>query len=45
MAREPERALAEPWWDDLTLSGGGVTVLDCLEAARAPYDYDDSTVS
>lgn len=38
MAREPYRALSEPCWDDLTLSGGGLCLLDCLRAARAPYD-------
>ena len=38
MAREPYRALDEPCWDDLTLSGGGLRLLDCLRAARAPYD-------
>lgn len=38
MAREPHRALSEPCWDDLTLSGGGLCLLDCLRAARAPYD-------
>jgi Replication-relaxation len=37
-AREPERALAEACWDDLALGGGGLTLLDCLNAARAPYD-------
>jgi Replication-relaxation len=37
MARKPERALAEAW-DDLTFSGGGLTLADCLTAARAPYD-------
>jgi hypothetical protein len=31
-------ALIEPCWDDLTLSGGGLCLLDCLRAARAPYD-------
>ncbi len=38
MARESHRALSEPCWDDLTLSGGGLCLLDCLRAARAPYD-------
>ncbi len=38
MAREPYRALSEPCWDDLTLSGGGLCLFDCLRAARAPYD-------
>lgn len=38
MARTPERALNEPCWDDLTLSGGGLSLLDCLRAARTPYD-------
>jgi protein involved in plasmid replication-relaxation len=37
-AREPERALVEACWDDLALAGGGLTLLDCLNAARAPYD-------
>ena len=37
-ARAPERALAEACWDDLTLSGGGLGLRDCLEAARAPFD-------
>jgi hypothetical protein len=35
---KPYRALSEPCWDDLTLSGGGLCLLDCLRAARAPYD-------
>jgi hypothetical protein len=38
MARTPDRALSEPCWDDLTLSGGGLSMLDCLRAARAPYE-------
>ncbi len=38
MAREPQRALSEPCWDDLTVSGGGLSLPDCLHAARAPYD-------
>jgi len=37
-AREPERALAEACWDDQRLCGGGLTLVDCLDAARAPYD-------
>lgn len=37
MARTPERALSEPCWDDLTLSGG-LCLLDCLRAACAPYE-------
>jgi len=37
-AREPQRALAEACWDDLAFAGGGLTLLDCLNAARAPYD-------
>jgi hypothetical protein len=37
-AREPERALAEACWDDLTLAGGGLTLTDCLNKARIPYD-------
>lgn len=38
MARTPQRASSEPCWDDLTVSGGGLSLLDCLHAARAPYD-------
>lgn len=38
LAREPGRALVESCWDDLTLSGGGLNLSDCLRAARAPYD-------
>jgi Replication-relaxation len=37
-AREPERALAEACWDDLSLAGGGLTLPDCLNKARAAYD-------
>jgi hypothetical protein len=37
-AREPERALAEACWDDLTLAGGGLTLIDCLNGGRAAYD-------
>jgi hypothetical protein len=37
-AREPERALAEACWDDLSLAGGGLTLGDCLNKARAAYD-------
>jgi hypothetical protein len=37
-AHEPERALAEACWDDLELTGGGLTLADCLANARAPYD-------
>jgi hypothetical protein len=37
-AREPQRALEEPCWDDLTLAGGGLTLLDCLNAGRTAYD-------
>jgi len=37
-AREPERALGEACWDDLTLAGGGLTLGDCLNKARAAYD-------
>jgi hypothetical protein len=37
-ARDPERALAEACWDDLTLAGGGLTLGDCLSKARAGYD-------
>jgi Replication-relaxation len=38
LAHEPERALTEACWDDLTLSGGGLGLRACLEAARAPFD-------
>lgn len=38
MARTPERALHEPCWDDPSLRGGGLCLLDRLHAARAPYD-------
>jgi hypothetical protein len=38
MARTPDRALSEQCWDDLTLSGSGLTLTDCLDTARAPYD-------
>jgi hypothetical protein len=37
-AREPGRALAETCWDDLTLAGGGLTLVDCLNKARVAYD-------
>ena len=37
-AREPERTLAEACWDDLALAGGGLTLADCLNKARAAYD-------
>ncbi len=37
-AREPERMLAEPCWDDLALAGGGLTLGDCLNKARVAYD-------
>jgi hypothetical protein len=37
-AREPERALAETCWDDLALAGGGLTLGDCLNKARAAHD-------
>ncbi|HUZ15267.1 MAG TPA: replication-relaxation family protein [Gaiellaceae bacterium] len=37
-AREPERALVESCWDDLVLAGGGLTLVDCLNKARAAYD-------
>jgi hypothetical protein len=37
-AREPERALAEACWDGLALAGGGLTLSDCLNKARAAYD-------
>ena len=37
-ARQPERALDEPCWDDLVLAGGGLTLVECLNKARAAYD-------
>jgi hypothetical protein len=37
-AREPERALGEACWDDLAFAGGGLTLSDCLNKARAAYD-------
>jgi hypothetical protein len=37
-AREPERALPEACWDDLSLAGGGLTLPDCLNKARDAYD-------
>jgi hypothetical protein len=37
-ARDPERALGEACWDDLTLAGGGLTLSDCLSKGRAAYD-------
>ena len=37
-AREPDRALAEACWDDVTLAGGGLTLSDCLNKARTAYD-------
>ena len=37
-AREPERTLAEVCWDDPALAGGGLTLADCLNKARAAYD-------
>jgi hypothetical protein len=37
-AHEPERALVEACWDDLSLAGGGLTLSDCLNKARAAYD-------
>jgi hypothetical protein len=37
VADEPGRALAEPCWHDLT-GRGALTLLDCLKAARAPWD-------
>ncbi len=37
-AREPERALSETGWDDMTLAGGGLTLTDCLNNARVAYD-------
>lgn len=37
-ARDPERALSEGCWDDLALAGGGLTLTDCLNKARAAYD-------
>jgi hypothetical protein len=38
LAHEPARMIGEPCWDDLALAGGGLTLSDCLHAARAPYD-------
>jgi Replication-relaxation len=37
-AADPERALVEACWDDLALAGGGLTLTDCLNKARVPYD-------
>lgn len=37
-AREPERSLVESSWDDLALAGGGLSLSDCLNKARAAYD-------
>jgi hypothetical protein len=37
-ARDPERALSEACWDDMTLAGGGLTLVRCLNKARAAYD-------
>ena len=37
-ARDSERALTEACWDDLTLAGGGLTLIDCLNKARVAYD-------
>jgi hypothetical protein len=37
-ARDPERSLSESCWDDLALAGGGLTLTDCLNKARAAYD-------
>jgi hypothetical protein len=37
-ARDPERALTEACWDDLSLAGGGLTLTDCLNKARGAYD-------
>ncbi|MGH2714778.1 MAG: hypothetical protein ACRDM7_12990, partial [Thermoleophilaceae bacterium] len=42
-ARESERALAEACWDDLALAGGGLTLVEGLERARAPYDAARAT--
>lgn len=42
-AREPDRPLDEACWDDLTLAGGGLTLTDCLNKARAPYDARRAT--
>jgi hypothetical protein len=38
LAHAPERALLEPCWDDLSLAGGGRSLVDCLRAGRAPYE-------
>jgi hypothetical protein len=37
-ARDPERAVSEACWDDLTLAGGGLNLGDCLNKARAAFD-------
>jgi hypothetical protein len=37
-ARDPQRAFSEGCWDDLNLAGGGLTLGDCLNKARAGYD-------
>ncbi len=37
-ARDPECAISESCWDDLALAGGGLTLTDCLNKARARYD-------
>ena len=37
-AREPDRAISEACWDDLTLAGGGLTLSDGLNKARVAYD-------
>jgi hypothetical protein len=37
-AHDLERALGEACWDDLRLAGGGLTLGDCLNKARAAYD-------
>ncbi|HST14731.1 MAG TPA: replication-relaxation family protein [Gaiellaceae bacterium] len=37
-AREPERALVEAYWDGLAPAGGGLSLVDCLNKARAAYD-------
>jgi hypothetical protein len=38
MAYKPERALSEACWDDFQLGGGGLTLVELLRAARAPFD-------
>jgi hypothetical protein len=37
-AHDPQRALTEACWDNLTLSSGGLNLADCLNGARTGYD-------